>query len=160
MGNIDEIGFQSLLYTVFITEKKYTVEAVCKKTGLSPSRFYSYTGGYQYFPPDLIPSLFIATKEIDAERNIPRGGEMRLWSFLMDGTGLEAVPVDRADTCDNLDKELLDAAEGVGALISTVRLAVEDGVISEYEAESIRAAADGIERELEGIKAKSKPGKL
>lgn len=56
-------GFASVLYVVFIVEKKFRVDAIAPQLDVSPSTLYEYIRGSRVFPPDLIAPLFRATRE-------------------------------------------------------------------------------------------------
>lgn len=158
-GNIPHTKFQHLLYQIFVYEKKYAVEDACRLIGVKPRSFYDYLEGVRYFPPDLAPVLFIATVHLDILRHVSPAGEMRLLTFFTEGTGYEAVPVDRADDHDPLCKDLLDIAATLGKLVPVIQRAVRDGHVSERESADISALCTALIQEVEGVRAKTKPGR-
>ena len=57
-------GFQSLLYYNFILEKKYRIDQVSTKMGISKDYLYKMVRGERPFPPDKISDLYNATEDL------------------------------------------------------------------------------------------------
>jgi hypothetical protein len=152
--NIDEIGFQHLLYTITVFEKKYPIGDLAQLMNINPSRLYSYTGGQQYFPPDLIPVLYRATVEYDRLQGREHQGEMRIWNFLMDSTSLEAVRLDRSTDKDTIEKDLLDISRLTGKFIDLFQNYEKDDRFSELEKKDLSCLLSEIQREIEGVRVK------
>jgi len=155
--NIALSGFQELLYQIFHYEKKYPVEAVCRLMGIEQRRFYSYSEGITYFPPDLIPNLYNATFLFDMQTGRQPAGEMRIWTFLLENTGLEAVNTDRERNADTVEKELLEINSLTGQLSQKFLDINSDGKITDREHGEFSCLASAIIRKVEGARAKIRP---
>jgi len=59
------MGFQSLLYYLFILKKRYRVDAIAKEMRIATDTLYRYIRGEHVIPPDRIVDLIKATGEIE-----------------------------------------------------------------------------------------------
>ena len=138
MGHIAHTGFQSLLYYVFIFEKKYRVDETAKKLGIHVQTLYDYIEGVRYFPPDLIPDLYFATKDY------------RFLEFFLKPCGLVAVPVKQiAESKKDILNILVSGAKEDGDVVRAVKYALDDGKISTDELREIEKEIDEAIREKE-----------
>ncbi|MBI5189916.1 MAG: hypothetical protein HZA22_04520 [Nitrospirae bacterium] len=152
--NIDRSEFCFLLRKLFTDEKKYPLKSIARLMGVNEATLYSYHQGLTYFPPDLIPNLYNATVLYDQQNKRAPAGEMRILTFLLEGTGLEAVPVDRAEDEDSIQKDMLDTYELMGKIIEHIRQAEADSNITSGEADDVSSLIAKAQAELEGIRAK------
>ena len=58
-------SLQCLLYTNFIIKKKYRVETVAEKMGVSKDTLYRWIRGNRLFPADRLPDLSNATEDLE-----------------------------------------------------------------------------------------------
>ena len=64
---IDRVSwFQCHLYEVFIIQKKWRVDEMSKKMGISADLLYRYIRGERKFPLDIFPAYLKATGDLDA----------------------------------------------------------------------------------------------
>lgn len=85
-------GFASLLYVMFVLEKRYAVKEVAPQLDVSPSTLYDYVRGARVFPPDLIAPLYNATND------------RRVLAFFLDECGVTFHPL--PEPCADLEQGL------------------------------------------------------
>ncbi|MBA7465150.1 hypothetical protein ES707_00312 [subsurface metagenome] len=73
-------GFNCLMYTNFIIRKKYSVETVAEKMGISKDSLYRWIRGNRLFPADRLSDLTNATEDFD------------YIDFILSECGLTAIP--------------------------------------------------------------------
>ena len=76
----DVSALQCLLYTNFHIKKKYRVDTVAEKMGISSDTLYKWINGTRLFPADRLPSLTIAT------------GDKEYLDFLAGQCGYSIIP--------------------------------------------------------------------
>lgn len=128
---IKHTGFQSLLYYVFIFEKKHRVDETADKMGISPQTLYDYIEGRRYFPPDLISRLYNATKDY------------RFLEFFLKPCGLVAVEKAKAEPAvRDVLLQIVACAKEHGDVMAEVKKALEDGVITKQELKVLEKEID------------------
>ena len=73
-------GFNCLMYTNFIIRKKYSVETIAEKMGISKDSLYRWIRGNRLFPADRLSDLTNATEDFD------------YIDFILSECGLAAIP--------------------------------------------------------------------
>jgi len=73
-------SLQCLLYTSFIIKKRYRVDAIAQKMGISKDLLYRYIRGNKQFPSDRLSDLTNATEDFD------------YIDFMFSECGLTAIP--------------------------------------------------------------------
>ena len=128
---IKHTGFQSLLYYVFVFEKKYRVDETAEAMGISPQTLYDYIEGRRYFPPDLVPRIYKATKEY------------RFLEFFLKPCGLVAIEPSRSTpTTRDILLQIISCAKEHGDVMAEVKKALEDGVVTRQELKALEKEID------------------
>ena len=136
-------GWPSLLYYHLIHSGKHDVGQVAQRMGVSASSLYKYAEGECNFPPDLIPTLYNATKEKD------------FLDFCVKGTDQMLAPRPQPGTsARSLEMETLDVASATGEMAGQVRALLEDGRTSEIEIKQLEKTLNGLQREVEEVRQK------
>ncbi len=133
-------GFQVLLYSKFLIEKKCPVDKIAQALGISPSTFYNYIEGVSYFPPDLIAPLYNATGDAD------------YLTFITNETDKRLASREGAEGLKSVLEEALDVAASQGDIIRKVQKALADGNISDREAKKILKSITEHYKELEDLR--------
>ncbi len=133
--------FQHLLYHKFIFLKHYAVAEIAHHMGISPQSLYAYCEGERTFPPDLLPSLFIATQDID------------VLVFCLKGTGYTLAPLPLPGPAACLKSETLDVAAAAGELAASVNAALANGGLDHREFETLQHKLTTVEREAEEVRS-------
>jgi len=118
--------FQSLLYYIFIQEKRYRVDEMAEALGISPQYFYDIIEGKGYCPPDLIAKLIKLTHDKD------------IVDFFLKDAGLVAVPISKAEeTKKNLYDAFLRIPREIGDVARVFEKAIQDGILTNQEIQKI-----------------------
>lgn len=142
--HIRRTSFQGLLNYIFYFEGKFKVEEIADRIGIKPASLYEYIQGRRYFPPDLIPKLFEATKD------------RRFLEFFLKPLNMVAVSIAEASRnpkSKNLTLLLAKATKEHGDIARELIKDLEDGKIDDEERERIGQAIYEEEQALESIKA-------
>ena len=73
-------SLQCLLYTSFVIKKRYRVDTIAQKMGISKDLLYRYIRGNKQFPADRLSDLTNATEDYD------------YLDFILSECGLTAIP--------------------------------------------------------------------
>lgn len=135
-------GFQRLLHRKFLIERRWRVEEIAPQLGVGRSTLYAWIDGVMTCPVDILPSLFLLTRDTE------------FLQFCLQGTGYTLAPLPGAGVqVEDVQAETLDVMDAVGQLASVVRQAAADGTLDRKEREAIREAIRHIQREAEEVLA-------
>ena len=126
LNNVGLIGFQSLLYVIFIIEKKFRTDDTAKNMQISTDSLYRYIRGERIIPPDRIIDLINVTKEI------------RFLRFFCEPTGyIPITKVQAKDLDGSIQQKEINLSIFVGQSIEKIEKAHEDKIITKQEYKDI-----------------------
>jgi len=138
-------GIQSLLYVALIVHKKYRVDEIAAKMGISADCLYRYAEGRNLFPAERIADLIRAT------------GDREYLDYINERAGFIAVPLLHVAECKKSIRKLeVDIAIADGVLLDAAERAMDDGDISKAEMKDILAKATAAIRQIEMLKDRIK----
>ncbi len=135
-------GFQQLLYRKFLIERRWRVDEIAQALGVDRSTMYQWVDGVRTCPYDIIPHLFLVTRDLD------------FLTFGLQGTGYTVAPLPTAEVdAGRLETETLDVARAAGQFVAVVQDRMQDGRVDRQDAEAIGQACRDLQREAEEARA-------
>jgi hypothetical protein len=148
---IKHFQYAQLLYDILISQKRYTVEFVARRTGTPPSTIYKYCEGTLVVPVEFQSKIYNATGDID------------FLNFTIDDTDKVLIDRLRGEGKKSVLEETLDVASASGKLIARVQKALdeksEEGKdLSNKENKAIDKDINSVIKELEDLRVRKERG--
>ena len=128
-------GFSSLMYVIFIIEKKFRVDDTAKEMRITTDTLYRYCRGELIIPPDRIIDLINATHEI------------RFLNFFCEPCGFLPVSKVRFKRGQSsIRKKEVDLSITIGRALEIIEQAHSDGKITKIEYRDIHSVLNELMR--------------
>lgn len=126
-------GFSSLMYVIFVIEKKFRVDDTAKEMRVATDTLYRYIRGENIIPPDRIIDLINVTKET------------RFLQFFCEPTGHLAIPAITAKpSTKGIRLKEIKLSIINGKAIEEIEEALKDGKIDRNEYKKAHQLLTGI----------------